>query len=262
MIKLLKYELLRKKKVYIISLCIFAVLALVVALGIPRIDNHYWILVTTLSGLIILIGGLLLPIVINIAKYYSEYKNRSGYMMFLTPNSGAKIFGSKILAAIIDTIAIYILLALFALISYNIAQANYAELPHLSNMWANLKAAFPDTHLGTLATVGIIAALVQSICTIILALFSITVSKTLLAHKALNWFIPLIMFFVISWVEQMVATTIIAATNLSSFKELITNNYAHIDLVLVLGMATAISIVFATAYTIISSRLITKKLDL
>lgn len=262
MIKLLKYELLRKKKVYVIALCILTVLMLLIAFGIPRLQNNYWVLITTVSALILLVGGLLFPIIINIAKYYSEYKNRSGYMMFLTPNSGSKIFGSKVLAAIIDTLAIYILLGLCALISYSIVQASYAEIPQISQLWAKFKMAFPNINLGTVVTVGVIAALIQNINTIILALFSITVSKTMLAHKPLNWFIPLIMFFVISWVEQMVATTIIAAANFTSFKELISNNYINIDLSLVLIMAIGISIVFASAYTIISSRLITKKLDL
>lgn len=262
MIKLLKYELIRKKKVYIITLCIFAVLTLLVAFGIPRLDSNYWVLITTLAALILVVGGVLFPIIINTAKYYSEYKNRSGYMMFLTPNSGSKIFGSKMLAAIIDTLGIFILLGLFGLISYSVADANYSLAPHISRFWTEVHQQFPGINAGTIIAVGVIAAIVQNINTIILALFSITVSKTLLAHKSINWFIPLIMFFVISWVEQMVSTTIIAATNFTSFKELISNNSTNIDLTLVLIMAIGISIVFATAYTIISSRLITKKLDL
>lgn len=262
MIKLLKYELIRKKKVYIITLCIFAALTLLVAFGIPRLDNNYWVLITTLSALILVVGGVLFPIIINTAKYYSEYKNRSGFMMFLTPNSGSKIFGSKVLAAIIDTFGIFILLGLFGLISYSIADANYSLAPHISRFWTETHQQFPGISAGTIITVGVIAAIVQNINTIILALFSITVSKTLLAHKSINWFIPLIIFLVLKWAEQLITTIIIAAKNFDSFKELISNNNVNLDLTLVMIMAIGISVVFATAYTIISSRLITKKLDL
>jgi hypothetical protein len=262
MMKLLKYELLRKKKVYVVMLSIFAALTLLVAIGIPRLDNDYWMILVPAASLVLIVGGALFPFIINTAKYYGDFKNRNGFMMFLTPNSGAKIFGSKILAAIIDSLAVFILLGIFGFISYSIADATYAFAPYINTILAELQQQIPSLNLSTLIFAVSIAALIQSISTIILALFSITVSKTLLSHRSINWFIPLLIFIGLKWVEQFITTFIIAIQNFDSFKDLIANNNMTLDISLVLMIAIGVNVLFATAYTIISSALISKKLDL
>jgi ABC-2 type transport system permease protein len=262
MIKLLKYELLRKKRIYIVMLSIFAVFTLLTAFGIPRLDRTYWFIIVLVSGLICLVGGALSPFIINTAKYYGDYKNRNGYMMFLTPNSGAKIFGSKILAAVVDTLSVFILLALYGFIAYSVANANYDITPQLNEIWSEIQMQFPSLSFGTLITVLSVSIIVQNVTAIILALFSITVSKILLSHRSINWFIPLLIFILLSWIEQIVSTVIIAAANFKDLKDLFLSSAPTLQISMLIITALGISIAFAITYTIVGSTLISKKLDL
>lgn len=262
MIKLLKYELLRKKKAYIIVLCIFAALTLLSVIAIPNIDKVAWTIFLFVSAVVCIVGCAVFPFIINVANYYGDYKRRNGYMMFLTPSSGAKIFGSKILAAVIDALVFFAMFVLYGFLAYSVANANYDLTPVLNNFWLELQKVFPSFNYGAVITMFAVTVLLQNVATIILALFSITVSKTLLSHKSINWFIPLLIFIALKWIEQTVTTLIIAAANFKDVGEMITSSNPSLDIASILITTMGIYAVFAAAYTFTSSKLISKKLDL
>ena len=260
MMKLIKYELIRKKKLYIATLYVFTALTILAATGLPKMDNdHFWFILVIVSSAIIFAGGVFLPVIINAANYYNDYKKTNGYMMFLTPSSGAKIFGSKILCAAIDTLGSFIYISLFILALCCAANVNiFIDAPIFLT---DIYSLFPGFSITMVILLLCIALFLQVIGTIVLAMFSITLSKTMLSHRSINWFIPLVIFLGLLLLELYLSALIITGSNSYITGELYFNMFT-INGPLVYAITTAISLIFIAAYTASSSALINKKLDL
>lgn len=260
MMKLLKYELIRKKKLYLAALYIFTALTILAATGQPKMDDdHFWFVLVIASSVIMFAGCIFMPFIINTANYYREYKNTNGYMMFLTPNGGAKIFGSKILSAVIDTLGSFIFSGLFILVLCCTANTNiFLDAPVFLT---DIYKLFPELSITAVILLLCIALFIQIIGTIVLAMFSITVSKTMLSHKSINWFIPLVIFLVLLLLELYLSALIITGANEYITGELYLNMFT-INGPLVYTITTTILLIFIAAYTASSSALINKKLNL
>ncbi len=260
MMKLLKYELIRKKKLYLASLYIFTVLTILAATGLPKMDDdNFWFVLVIASSAVMFAGCIFMPFIINTANYYREYKKTNGYMMFLTPNGGAKIFGSKILSAAIDILGSFIYISLFILVLSCVAQANiFLEAPVFLT---DIYSVFPGVSITAIILLLCIALFLQIIGAVVLAMFSITVSKTLLSHRSINWFVPLLIFLALLLLELYLAVLIMTGSNSYITGEL----YFNIDTIngaLVYTITTVILLIFIAAYTAASSVLINKKLNL
>jgi len=264
MLKLLKYELMRKKKIYIIFISIILVLTTLAAIGYNFTDNNYWIAIIVISVLVTLVGCSLFPLLINVINYYGDFKNRNGYMMFMTPNSGYKIFGSKILAVAIDTILALLLISIFATVSYLVLNTMYSQEIQgvLDVITKALSRDMPGLTIGGILALGAGAGIIQSMDSIILAMLAITVSKTLLSQKSFSWFIPLLIFIAMSIVEQTAMVMILGAINFKDITAIITESEIMLNISLVVGVALGLYLVFTTIYTVIASTLLNKKIDL
>ena len=159
MMKLLKYELIRKKKLYLATLYVFTALTILAATGQPKMDiDHFWYVLVIASSATMFAGFVLLPIIINTANYYNDYKKTNGYMMFLTPSSGAKILGSKILCAAIDALGSLIYIGLFIFVLCSAANVNifidaptfladiYNLFPGFKYNYGNTPSVFSSLH--------------------------------------------------------------------------------------------------------------------
>ncbi len=260
MMKLLKYELIRKKKLYIAALYIFTALTILAATGLPKMDNdHFWFILVIVSSAIIFAGGVFLPVIINTANYYNDYKKTNGYMMFLTPSSGAKIFGSKILCAAIDTLGSLIYIGLFILALCCAANVNiFIDAPIFLT---DIYSLFPEFSITAVILLLCIALFLQIIGAIVLAMFSITLSKTMLSHRSINWFVPLVIFLGLLLLELFLSALIVTSANRYVTDEPYLNMFSA-NGPLIFNISLAISILLIAAYTTVSSALINRKLDL
>ena len=109
MLNLIKYEFIKKTN-------------LVIALILSIIVNLFLVLKFQTQGSTMFIG--LFPLVIMtlyvvdvISMYSRDLNNKSGYMLFMTPNSGYKIIFSKLITAIIEGILILVVYFLIILIN-------------------------------------------------------------------------------------------------------------------------------------------------
>lgn len=270
MLNLLKYELMRKKRIYIILVTIILALTILASIGYNYMDNTYWTTIVVVSILVTIVGCGLFPLIINAVNYYGDYKNRNGYMMFMTPNNGYKIFGSKILAVVIDTLLAFLLIGIFATSTYIVLNGMYPDEIQMIISQAKIGTpeVFSGLSLGSVVALATGVAFVQNVASIILALLAITVSKTLLSQKSFSWFIPLVIFIAMTIIEQTVMTFIIGAAN---FGDIVSNfGTASISLqadftmnmTLILGLGLVLYVAFASIYTVIASTLINKRIDL
>jgi hypothetical protein len=110
----------------------------------------------------------------------------------------------------------------------------------------------------------LLAYFIQYLGEVTLALFSITIAKTLLSSKDFNWLLALVFYFAIYMAVQTVSLGLIAAFGFA--KDMIamtaeqSNDLPQIKKYLMVAMGTYIA--FTAAAFPISGRLITKRTDL
>lgn len=109
MISLIKYEFIRKYK--LVSMILITILALNLLLLTKGAGGSMLFLVVSLSALFVFY-------LVDIIKMYSDDLNKkTGYMLFMTPNSGYKIIWAKLLAAIIEGAGLVLIYFIFILIN-------------------------------------------------------------------------------------------------------------------------------------------------
>ncbi len=113
MLKLIKYEFIKKSKLFLI-LIVTALLANV-GLGLAYGEN----------GIAIFLGfsPLVLGIIYlyELIKTYSDDLNKkTGYMLFMTPNSGYTVIGAKLITIILEGLIFFVTYAIFATINLSV----------------------------------------------------------------------------------------------------------------------------------------------
>jgi hypothetical protein len=207
MLKIIKYDFIRKYMLILITI-ISAILLNILAITKSGTTGSIGFLVT----FPLLIGTLYIG---DIIKMYSDDLNkRSGYMLFMTSNSGYKIIVSKVITAILEGISIILLYLVFILInsvyiSYaqgfeltiNINQVLYAINQVLSgNLGFNLGHVF----------VFLSAALILSISFILTAYTAITIRKSIFSEVKLGGFLSFVIFIALNWATSYVTSKLVS----------------------------------------------------
>ncbi|WDV44623.1 hypothetical protein PV797_13995 [Clostridiaceae bacterium M8S5] len=125
MFNLLKYEVYKKYKTLLASLTIIAIIELICIYYLYDSFNKAGsaIIIYTLLG----IAGMVFLLVENINTYKSDLFKKSGYMLFLTPNNGYKILGSKVIFSLVENIVGFLIYFSLGLMNYKILLSNYTE---------------------------------------------------------------------------------------------------------------------------------------
>ncbi len=205
MLNLMKYELFRRTRLLITTLIIFFFLELMVFVGMKL--GGGWYIMSVFAFILLIVGGISFPFLDAVINYFSDFKKKNGYMMFLTPNNGYSILGSKVLFLLIEFAIMAVLLAGAVKIDYD---ALYKIAPEVlgeifGEMTIGLKMLFGTTDLGFINFLPLITVvLMQYMTNAMVALFSITVAKTLLSNKDFNWLLALVFYIGIYTVIQMV----------------------------------------------------------
>lgn len=264
MLKLIKYEIFRRKTRLISVLLIMVFLEIAILIGINLGGN--WIAMSVICMFVLFIGGMLFPFIDTITNYYSDYKNKHGYMLFLTPNSGYKINGSKMLFALVEMLITFLLIVgAFALI-YQAATSLFPDVTKVaSDMVIGMKAALnlQDMTIWTLSPL-MISSLLQYFANIMLAISAITISKTLLSNRSFNWLFALLFYFALTAILEF---ALFGALMLFGFAgdmiELIKNSGNVLtNAIRYLSVAGGMYLVWIFVAFFISSNLLNKRTDL
>lgn len=117
MLKLLKYEFIKNKHSFYICLSIVGILELIIFANFLQEDYSNMLMAFFLqfiATLVIIAVGL----VIGTKTYTSELTNKSGYLLYMTPNSPLKIVFSKFVFSLI--IELFYMLVFFLLTTLNV----------------------------------------------------------------------------------------------------------------------------------------------
>lgn len=259
MLNLIKYEFIKKYK--LIAVTISTAIGLNVFLITRGIGGSATFLV-------------LLPLVLSILfltdiiKMYSDdLNNKSGYMLFMTPNSGYKIISSKVLTAVLEGFALLILYFIFLLINgayIAVSMGNEIDYSQIIRAVDNLLSGSLGFNLGHIL-VFLLAALTFLIAFITTVYTAMTIRKSIFSEIKFGGLFSFIIFLLINWGLYQLS---------SEFFEIISPYYESIvtvsdtgrvsagGLAMILLPMISVLIIQAIAFTGISGYLLEKKINL
>lgn len=276
MLKLMKYEFLRRKTLLIVVLSVLFAMEALTAFGIYKGVGWLGLSITLIS--IMCIGVPIFVFFDSISTYYSDLKNKHGYMLFLTPNNGFKIIGSKLIIGVIEAIIFTSLVVFFMYINFEITHAMYLSEVNdftigFSQVISELKEQFPYS-FWQVALVSIISFLLSWFSTILMAILSITISKTILSNNRHNWVVSIGVFIGISFLLQVISMLVMTPfgfyndiftfgvqSNFEAYNPMLASQINNL-LWKSLLVGTGLNLIYMAAFYFVSGTLLNKRIDL
>lgn len=256
MLNLVKYEFIKKYKLILIVLIASA------ALNIFMITRG-----AAGSSLFLVFFPMIMSIlyIVDIIKMYSDDLNKkSGYMLFMTPNSGYKIIISKIITAIIEGLGILLLYFVFIIINgaYIIflsgADINFNEIINVVNNLLSGSIGFNLGHIFMFLLTGLIF-LISFLTT---AYTAMTIRKSIFSEVKFGGMLSFIIFILLNWAISAISTEIFDI--LTPYYESFSNmpRVTATELVYILLPINILSIIQSVILTFCSGYLLEKKINL
>ena len=201
MLKMMKYEYRRGLFPLMIVLAVIAAAELAFLIGVGTDEASLYAL--GMGGL--MFGGVmayLFVLVYGIYSYNQDLKDKSGYMVFMTPISSYQVIGAKLLSVLLTGVTLVAVLTGLLVLDYNVVTYVYAggvqiDLKVTLNQMA--QAVFNMSLASIMANfaVLIMAMLVWFFTIITIAYLSISLSSTVLQNKKIKGVVSAILFVAI-----------------------------------------------------------------
>ena len=205
MLKLIKYEFIKARTAFFALLGVAAALELYFLIALRQDDEMHVIL--SLVALIFCAMGLgLFALVRGVTTYSSELNRRSGWLVFMTPNTTLKIVASKFIYTFLNGLFFAALIAGVFAVDYRMTMDYYGEwesfLEGLRSM-LSMQGVAVDRLVGAVVFTVACGAL-SILAEIALAYLSITVSCTLCRESRWRWLPSLVLFIALSWLVSWI----------------------------------------------------------
>lgn len=260
MIKIIKYDFIRKYKLLLVTIICSVLINLLAVVKSGANGSFGFLFAFPMLITILYIG--------DIIKMYSDDLNKkSGYMLFMTSNSGYKIVVSKVATAILEGILILLIYLVFILVNsiyisyiqgFNIG-INISEVVHAINQVLSGSLGFNLGHVFIFLT----AALIFSISFILTAYTAITIRKSIFSEVKLGGFLSFLIFVALNWATSYANGHSMSA--LSSYYDniqIVGNMISATQLLMALLPIMIISVIESILMTIGSGYLLEKKINL
>lgn len=252
MMKLMKYELLRRKTLLLGAVISILFAESVVIFSLYRGES--WNVLAVFLTVVIGVVGLLLPFFDTVMRLFSDFKQKHGYMLFLTPKSGYQIVWSKTIFGILEIVAAAILVAGCFILSGTVADQLHNGA--LSDFLATFKIS-----TGMLIGIGGVA-LLQLLAQLSIAVLAVVISRVMVKGGNYNWLIALAMYFALAMAVGMVNGTLLSAFGLvGDVMHLVAANMG-VFMAKYFAIGAVTYIVWFFACTLVSGRLVKRGIDL
>ncbi|GMQ57919.1 hypothetical protein AN1V17_23140 [Vallitalea sediminicola] len=196
MLRLMKYESLKKAKLIVIALVMFGLIELAILFTIYKggIALVFTVILIFLLGF----GGLIFLLIDSINMYSSDLYKKPGYMLFLTPTNSYQIIGSKLIISLIEaTIGLGMYIG-FMLLNYKIVYAKYLNDPASNaRMIMDFFESFSALPSPSEIILGIVSFIIGWFALILTIYLAITIRKTLLANVKLGGIFSFLFFLIL-----------------------------------------------------------------
>lgn len=249
MFDLIKYELIRKYRMFVV-VCITTIIA-GIAISIRFGESGF----PLFSGLLSV--GLFILFSVDVIMMYSQDINKkTGYMIFMTPNSGYAIITSKVITALLEGVGMLLFFILAVTINGFVIFG--PEVLYEINFW---NIDIPYKEIISILFVFLSAFLLFAIQFLLTIYSAITIRKSVLSNVKFKGLISFGIFLLINYVVDKIYDIPYEIANLS--------NYEHInaippaaEVLKALTPFMVTSIVIGIALTAVSGYLLEKKINL
>lgn len=249
MLNLIKYEFVKKYRMFM------AVIFTTILAGI------YTSLKFGERGLaalaIILSVGLFILYAVDVVRMYSQDINRkTGYMIFMTPNSGYTVIGSKVITALLEGLGMLIFFILAMILNGTIVfgPSNFFEISFLNG-------GLPFNDLILYMSIVLTTVLLFAIQFLLTIYSAITIRKSVLANVKLKGLISFGIFIALNYIVGKIYEMPYNILNYSENVEIV-NMPLPIELFKMLAPLMVTSIILCAALTFLSGYLLEKKINL
>ena len=264
MLNLIKYEFIRKYRL------VFMILITILALNL-------FLLTRGVGGSMLFL--VLSPIVLyvfylaDIIRMYSDDLNKkTGYMLFMTPNSGYKIISSKLLAAILEGFGLLLIYFLFIIVNSIYIIISIGEVVDFRRILSSINNILSGS-LGysfnlIYLFITLFSILVFIIAFITTAYTAMTIRKSLFSEIKFGGLISFIIFLLINWITTYVSSWLYGLlSNISPYYEsmdiiLSTGRFNQETLIMILLPMISVAIIQTITLTGFSGYLLEKKINL
>ncbi len=272
LMKLMKYELIRRKNSLAIFFGTLLTLELVSLFAINR--GGKWIALFIVLMFFVIIGASLFVVYDNIKLLSDDLNNTSGYMLFMTPNHGYNITAAKMIIGFIEVTITFLLVALLYYI-------NFLYLDSLYNISTNSDIQFIFTGMSEVIKVAEIKLIhiIYLILTYVIGWFvfiatvylSIILRKTLFSNSKFNGLYSFLIFVALNVITGLVGQVIsvgyisISKFNGYIFSELVPESdpvFFREFMMALFNISNVINIVIVVGFFWGCGYLLTKRVDL
>ena len=204
MLNLIKYELIKQRGSKLIALGIFAILEVIFLLGVLLEKDGFLGFGMGFLAIVSIVFIFWLGIE-AIFTLSNDMKNKSGYMLFMTPHSVYKIMAGKVLSSIITIIIAMACIALLALADMTILLVRFSSIKEFTNMVRDMTEAFTGIDFSWQSGLGFLIMLILSWISMVAAGFvAVTISNTLLANLKAKGLISFVIFIAVGIISSYI----------------------------------------------------------
>ena len=207
MLTIIKYEIIRQKLSKWLMLGLLGVLEVLFLFFLWQDKSEA--LAFTIAGLTFLaLFGFLYVSLESIINYNQDLSKKSGYMLFLTPNSVYEILGAKIINSILTIVATACVFGAAAFADVMLIALRYDDLKAFWDQIQSFLNDFAQLDISAGAIIsGLVLAVIFWISTVAIAFLALTLTYTFLHAAPAKVLISFVIFIVLnllySWVDNL-----------------------------------------------------------
>lgn len=203
MLKLLKYELRKNRTAILILLAIAAALECWFLYGLHTQgeDDQLQLVLSTMALVFSGYAAIIYVLVVGVTSYSKELKERSAYLIFMTPNPGLKIMASKYLFTLTVGLIFAAVYGTFAAIDVGLGTGALRDLQTFLREFDALLLEL-GIHLDQFALAVVVMAaygLLSILSFFAVAYLAITLSHTFLRDRKWRGLVAVALFFALTW---------------------------------------------------------------
>lgn len=195
MLKMMKYEYRRGVFSLLVVITALAAAELLFLIGIFAEKN----LLAGLGITFLMQGGFasfMFVLIYGVIIYSQDLKNKTGYMVFMTPISNYKIIGAKLLSILLTGATLVAFLGLLIVVDYNLLKSHNGGVAGAEIVLDEILGTRGLSIGSVIANVAgfIVVALIQFYTMITIAYLAVSLSSTVLQNKKIKGVVSFILF--------------------------------------------------------------------
>lgn len=203
--KLIKYEFRKQLMSKLVVGVVIVALQLLYLAGVI-FDNEDWGAIGLGFTMIVAMVSLLYFSFESIVTYSNDLKTKQSYMLFLTPRNMFQIVGAKLVTTILQIFVCGCAFAAIGIGDVFLLCARKGEIKEFLDVLKGVFQAFTGVEIRLSEVIYVILMiLIAWLVFIAMAMFSITLSTTLLSNWKFKGVVSVVIFFAVDWVIAKVA---------------------------------------------------------